>query len=235
VHGNGGKGTTAAIGIDLVGLTNLTNGDVRAEIAGGGFNNGAAPAVTLVGSVALDVIETANTMLVAIIPAGTPDGTYTLAVSTGSDPKQNSSTTITLGGTMTVACISWFRSGPNDEHVHTEVHVEDQDGNAVVGATVTWTASNDSGPYQTNVAATGSVDGHADGADCEDPSGSGVTGWFCCIGAGKWDNDGPPGQRSCDAGFYSAVIDDVTPPAQTNMVWDEVTPSNGVILEPEQP
>jgi hypothetical protein len=233
--GNGGQAPTASLGIEAVLLTNLGSGEVRAEISGGGFNNGAYPEVTLVGSASLDVIEVADTMIVANIPAGTLDGSYTLAVSTGDDPKQSATTTIGLGGTMTVACIDWFRSGPNDEHVHTEVHIEDADGNAVVGATVTWTAENESGVYQTNVSATNNNDGHANGAGCADPTGSGVTDWFCCIGAGKWDNDGPPGKRACDPGFYTAVILDVSPPAQTNMVWDEVSPDNGIDLDPQQP
>jgi hypothetical protein len=85
------------------------------------------------------------------------------------------------------------------------------------------------------VSPTGDIDGHADGAGCADPSGSGVTGWFCCIGAGKWDNDGPPGKRSCDPGLYTAVILDVTAPPATNMVWDGVTPDNGIVLDPQQP
>ena len=231
--GNGGQGSTAAVGIEGVLLTNLGSGETRAEISGGGFLNGAGPAVTLDGPIALDVIEVADTMIVANIPAGTLDGDYTLAVSTGSEPKNNASTTIGLGGTMTVACIDWFRSGPNDEHVHTEVHIEDKNGDAVIGAVVTWTAENESGVYQTNVSATGDIDGHADGAGCEDPSGSGVTGWFCCIGAGKWDNDGPPGKRACDPGFYSGVILDVASPPSTNMFWDGVSPENGIFLDPK--
>jgi hypothetical protein len=234
-RGNGGQGETAAVGIESVLLTNLGSGEVRAEISGGGFLNGTDPEVSLVGSVALDVIEVSETMIVANIPAGTQGGSYTLAVSTGEEAKNNATTTIGLGGTMTVACIDWFRSGPNDEHVHTEVHIEDENGNAVIGATVTWTAENESGVYQTNVSATGDVDGHANGAGCVDPTGSGVTDWFCCIGAGKWDNDGPPGKRACDPGLYTAVILDVAAPPQTNMVWDEVSPDNGIILDPQQP
>jgi hypothetical protein len=105
--------------------------------------------------------------------------------------------------------------------------------NAVIGAIVTWTAENDVvGVYQTNVSATGDVDGHADGQGCEDPSGSGVTDWFCCIGAGKWDG-GIPGKRACDEGFYSAEILSVAAPPSTNMVWDGATPDNGIFLEPK--
>jgi hypothetical protein len=56
-----------------------------------------------------------------------------------------------------------------------------------------------------------------------------------CIGAGKWDNDGPPGERACDSGFYTAEILDVATPPQTNMVWDGVSPENGIILDSQQP
>ena len=131
---------------------------------------------------------------------------------------------------MVVSCISWFVSGPADEHLHTEVHVEDQDGNAVIGATVTWEAGNDTvGVYQTNVAPTHDNDGHAqvlttcplDGNGEPDVSGSGVTDWFCCIGAGKWDNEAPPGKRACNPGTYTARVLDVTTPVNANMTWDD--------------
>jgi len=72
----------------------------------------------------------------------------------------------------------------------------------------------------------------ADGQGCEDPSGSGVTDWYCCIGAGKWDG-GIPGKRACDKGFYTAEILSVTAPPTTNMVWDEVSPDNGIFLDPK--
>jgi hypothetical protein len=134
---------------------------------------------------------------------------------------------------MTVACIDWFRSGPADEHVHTEIHIEDGNGNAVIGAVVTWTAENDTvGVYQTNVSPTYDNDGHANGAGCVDPTGSGVTDWFCCIGAGKWDG-GIPGKRACDEGYYTAVILNVTAPPASNMVWDGVSPENQILLEPK--
>ncbi len=134
---------------------------------------------------------------------------------------------------MSVVCIDWFRSGPRDEHVHTEVHVEDENGNAIIGAIVTWTSENDVvGVYQTNVSATFDNDGHANGQGCADPSGSGVTDWFCCIGAGKWDGN-IPGKRACDEGFYTSKILSVTAPASTNMVWDGETPFNEIFLDPK--
>ncbi len=206
--GKGPAGGTAAVAIDSVLLINPTHPSdrfTRAEIAGGGFLNGDFPMVTLDDGTMLDVVEVSETMIVANIPATTPDGDYTLTVSTGALSKQNASAAIRLGGTMSVVCIDWFRSGPRDEHVHTEVHVEDENGDAVIGAVVTWTAENDVvGVYQTNISATHDNDGHADGQGCEDPSGSGVTDWFCCIGAGKFDG-GIPGKRACDRGFYTAV------------------------------
>jgi hypothetical protein len=134
---------------------------------------------------------------------------------------------------MTVACIDWFRSGPRDEHVHTEVHVEDENGDAVIGAVVTWQAMNDViGVYQTNVSPTHDNDGHADGQGCQDPSGSGVTDWFCCIGAGEFDGE-IPGKRACDRGTYTAEVLSVAPPPGTNMVWDGETPFNEIILDPK--
>ncbi len=233
--GKGPKGGTAAVAIDSVLLINPTNPSDRvtiAEIAGGGFLNGDFPVVTLNDEIILDVVEVSETIIVAIIPAKTPDGDYTLVVKTGEQSKQTASFTISLGGTMSVVCIDWFRSGPRDEHVHTEVHVEDENGNAIIGAIVTWTSENDVvGVYQTNVSATFDNDGHADGPGCTDPSGSGVTDWFCCIGAGKWDGE-IPGKRACDQGFYTAEILSVTAPPSTNMIWDGETPDNGIFLDP---
>jgi len=231
--GKGPKGSTAAVAIDGVLLINQANGVTLAEISGGGFLNGDAPLVSLDDGTLLAVDDVSETMIVASIPRNVADGDYTLTVSTGGLNKQHASTPISLGGTLSVSCIDWFRSGPRDEHVHTEVHVEDENGNAVVGAVVTWTAENDTvGVYQTNVSATHDNDGHANGQGCENPSGSGVTDWFCCIGAGKFDG-GIPGKRACDAGSYTAVIESVTPPPFTNRVWDGETPDNGIVLDPK--
>jgi hypothetical protein len=229
----GGNGDHARVVIEQVILINLGAGATRAEISGGGFLGGAPPVASLDGTIPLSVVEVSERMLVADIPRRAMDGDYELIVSTGNANKQNASAPISLGGTMTVACIDWFRSGPRDEHVHTEVHVEDENGDAVIGAVVTWQAMNDViGVYQTNVSPTHDNDGHADGQGCQDPSGSGVTDWFCCIGAGKFDG-GIPGKRACDRGTYTAEVLSVAPPPGTNMVWDGETPFNEIFLDPK--
>jgi hypothetical protein len=204
-QGSGGVGAAAAVGIEAVHLINQTNGDTLAEISGGGFLGGSGPSVSLDDGTELRVDEASETMILATIPKRTRDGDYTLRVSTGDQSKQNAATSISLGGGMTVSCIDWFRSGPGDEHVHTEVHVVDENGDAVIGAVVTWTAKNDSiGVYQTNVSPTYGNDGHANGQGCENPVGSGVTEWFCCIGAAKWDGEEP--------GASEPATRDSTPP-----------------------
>jgi hypothetical protein len=229
-QGRGGKGKVAAVGIDTILLVDPLpqGGEILAEISGGGFLAGDFTEVLLDGA-AIDHDVISADMINADIPAGTADGDHEITVRTGDDNKQSASATIRLGGEMIVSCISWFVSGPNDEHVHTEVHVEDENGVAVIDATVTWEATNETSdePYQTNVSVTYDNDGHAAGENCDNPvSGSGVTGWFCCIGAGKWDGEVPPGKRACSPGTYSARILDVTAPPFTNMVWDPDNLSN---------
>ncbi len=240
--GKGGKGDEAAVGIDIIRLTDQAGGKILAEISGGGFLGG------LDGARSVEVILDDDTpdvtplrvtvhsaeLLSATIPGGTPDGDHTITVRTGEDNKQTASATIRLGGEMTVSCISWFVSGPEDEHVHTEVHVEDENGDAVLGATVTWTAGNNTVcDYKENTSLTHDNDGQAtELLTCPGGvSGSGVTDWFCCIGAGKWDSDGPPGKRACAAGEYTARIVDVVRPLFTNMTWDGVKVETNFILE----
>jgi hypothetical protein len=233
-QGNGGKGDKAAVGIDTILLINpsVSGDDIIAEISGGGFLGGDFVEVTLDGAV-LATAVVSEELLVSNIPATTPEGDHTIMVRIGDTNKQNASATIRLGGVMTVSCISWFKTGPAKEHVHTEVHVEDENREAVIGATVTWTAENDTvGIYQTNVSPTGDIDGHGHGANCDNEvSGSGVTGWFCCIGAGKWDAETPPGKRACNEGLYTAKLVDVTAPPFTNMTWDGVEVEASITLE----
>jgi hypothetical protein len=229
-QGKGGKGKVAAVGIDGILLVDPhpQGGEILAEISGGGFLAGEFTQVLLDGDpIDHDVISAQ--MIHADIPAGTADGDHEVRVTIGDTNKQSAAATIRLGGEMIVSCISWFVSGPADEHVHTEVHVEDENGVAVIGATVTWQATNETSdePYQTNVSVTYDNDGHAAGENCVNPvSGSGVTGWFCCIGAGKWDGEVPPGKRACSPGTYTASILDVTAPPFTNMIWNEKNRDN---------
>ena len=61
------------------------------------------------------------------------------------------------------------------------------------------------------------------------PTGSGVTEWFCCIGAGKFDGE-IPGKRSCPAGEYSVEILSAEPPPGTALVWDGLTPDGHTVF-----
>lgn len=237
VPGKGGGGSGAALIIDTIRLDDPLpqGGPMEAHISGGGFLGGTMPVeVTMDGGPALQIIGTVDAeMLVVTLPA-TTEGDHVILVSTGNSNKESDSATIHLGGEMIVSCISWFVSGPQKEHAHTEVHIEDTEGNAVVGATVVWEAENPSGVvYQTNTSPTLDNDGHAkELLTCSDGVlDSGTTGWFCCIGAGGFDQDGPPGKRACDPGTYTASIISVTTPLFRNMVWDPTNEDN-VLAEP---
>lgn len=61
--------------------------------------------------------------------------------------------------------------------------------------------------------------------------GPGTNGWSCCIGAGKYSGE-IPGKRACPGGFYQAVVTNVVPPEGSDMVWDGLTPPNGVEFSP---
>ena len=205
------------------------------EIVGLEFDNGGEPFVTLDG-VPLELVGTPTaTSIEALLPRRTKDGDYLVAVSTGNGNKQNAEHPFRVRPlvAMSVVCIDWFLTGGQQQHIHLETHVEDQFGNPVIGAVVTFTGERDGQVYQTNVSATYNNDGKADGAGCSDPTGSGVSDWFCCIGAGKWDGD-IPGGRSCDPGFYSSQVLSVDPPLGTSLVWDGVTPDNGRPFQPSQ-
>jgi hypothetical protein len=236
--GKGGVGKDAAVKINVIRLIDSPpqGGEILAEISGGGFLAGDFLKVTLDGNPLVVEAGASEDMLVATISGVTSadDDDHLIVVTTGGDNKQSDSATIRLGGTMSVSCISWFVSGPADEHVHTEVHVEDENGEAVIGASVTWTAGNDTvGEYQENTSLTNDIDGHAgELLTCPDGvSGSGVTDWFCCIGAGKWDGETPPGRRACAPGEYTATIVNVAAPLFTNMFWDEVVVVTTFTLE----
>ena len=250
-QGKGGKGGEAAAAIrtiDLIDDPNKPFDDILAEIVGGGFLGGedGFVEVTLDGEPIDHDLHSAE-LIVATIPGQTDAGEHEVMVRTGDGNKQSAAATIRLGGEMRVSCISWFVSGPNDEHLHSEIHVEDENGVAVIGAEVTWEAGNVDGVYQTQTAPTHDNDGHAkELTTCPvdrmtgEPlvSGSGVTDWFCCIGAGKWDNEVPPGKRACPAGDYIATVLDVTAPPFTNMVWDEMNSEISVeteLIDPKFP
>ena len=173
------------------------------------------------------------TLIQAEIPGNLSDGDYTIAVSTGSGNKQNADHELTVAPlvAMTVACIDWFLTAGHEVHIHNEMHVEDEFGNAVIGANVTYTNAFDGSVFQTNISATTNTAGHNHGEGCIEPTGSGVTGWFCCIGAGKFDADGEvPGKRSCPGGEYSTAIVSVEAPPGTTLVWDGETPDGETVF-----
>ena len=83
----------------------------------------------------------------------------------------------------------------NPDHRRGDIRAEISGGGFLVGV------------YQTNASLTHDNDGHAAGENCVNPvSGSGVTDWFCCIGAGKWDGETPPGKRACDEAFRGSPL-----------------------------
>ena len=188
------------------------------EVVGSQFDNGGPPVITLDG-LEITVHGSSATVIQAEIPGGTTDGDYTIAVSTGDGAKQSAEHTLTVSALepMSVSCIDWFTTAGHGEHIHNELHVVDEFGQAVLGADVVYTTAfrtfeeRDDGVaptvFQTNPTATSNTAGHNHGEGCSDPAGSGVTGWFCCIGAGKFDAGGEvPGKRSCPIGEYTYEI-----------------------------
>jgi hypothetical protein len=208
------------------------NDATQIEIVGTQFDNGAAPSVTLDGN-PIDVTGASATSIQAEIPGNTADGDYTVAVSTGPGNKQNAEHGLTVAPlvAMSVPCIDWFITAGHGEHIHNELHVEDEDGFAILGAQVTYTTAFEGEVFQINVSSTTKTAGHNHGEGCEDPTGEGVTGWFCCIGAGKFDAGGEvPGKRSCPGGEYRVEIVSVEPPPGTTLVWDGLTPSGDTVF-----
>ena len=132
---------------------------------------------------------------------------------------------------MSVPCIDWFITGGVNQHIHNELHVEDEFGFAVLGAEVTYTTAWNGDVFQTNLSATTKTAGHNHGEGCMDPTGEGVTGWFCCIGAGAFDaGQEIPGGRSCPAGDYHVEILSVHSPVGTTLVWDGAAPSGDTVF-----
>jgi hypothetical protein len=211
------------------------NDATQIEIAGTQFDNGAAPSVTLDGN-PIQVNGASATLIQAELPGNTADGDYTIGVSTGSGNKQSAEHGLTVAPlvAMTAPCLDWFVTGGVNQHIHNEIHVEDEYGDPVLGATVTFISALDGVVYQNNVSATTKTAGHNRGAGCSDPAGEGVTGWFCCIGAGPFSPQGPPGKNTCPAGEYSAEILSIEPPPGTTLVWDGVQPSGtAVYFDPD--
>jgi hypothetical protein len=209
------------------------NDPTQIEIVGTQFDNGEELTVTFGGgSIDASLSGSTGTLVRAEIPANTPDGDYTITVSTGPGAKQNAEHGLTVAPLveMSVTCIDWFITAGHGEHIHNELHVEDEFGDAVLGATVTYTNAWNGDVFQTNVSATTKTAGHNRGEGCSEPTGDGVTGWFCCIGAGKFDAGGEvPGKRSCPAGEYTAAIVSVEPPPGTTLVWDGESPGGETV------
>jgi hypothetical protein len=142
--------------------------------------------------------------------------------------------------TISITCVDWFLSGGHRDHIHIEFHVKDERGHGVPGAQVTFDASYDrmdgSEPFvylQDTTTSTTKKVGRNKGRGCAPGTASPTTtGWFCCIGAGKWDGE-IPGKRACPPGFYHAVVTSVVPPEGSDMVWDGISPPNGVEFTPD--
>ena len=141
---------------------------------------------------------------------------------------------------ISISCIDWFFSGGHQDHIHVELYLVDRTGRPVVGATVRFTTSydaHDGNPpvvYATNTGDTRDKPGKNRGKGC--PGGiaprSGSTGFFCCAGAAMWSGETPPGKRACPAGLYTVNVQSITAPPGSNLVWDGVTPANGVEFSP---
>lgn len=223
--------SVAPMRITDVRFTDL-NDPTQIEIVGTQFDNGGTPVVTLDGN-PINVSGSTATLIQAQLPGNTADGDYTIAVSTGEGNKQNAEHGFTVEPlvAMTVVCIDWFITGGVDQHIHNELHLEDEFGDAVLGAAITYTTAFDGEVFQTNPATTSKTAGHNRGEGCSEPAGEGVTGWYCCIGAGKFDAGGEiPGKRSCPAGEYHVEVLSVEPPPGTNLVWDGVEPGGDTVF-----
>ncbi len=113
------------------------NDAAQIEVVGTNFDNGATPVVSLDG-LPLTVHGSSATEIQAELPGGTTDGDYTIVVRTGDGAKQNAEHTLTVAvlESMSVSCIDWFITAGHGEHIHNELHVEDEFGNAILGAQI---------------------------------------------------------------------------------------------------
>ena len=231
----GGKGGGAAVVISSVQFADLPGGKVNIEILGGGFLNGDFPVVMLSDGTQLDVLEVSTTAISANTPAGQADGDYVLSISTGTFSKNNASTDIHLGGTISIVCIDWYLTTGPDHHIHAEGFLQDEKGNPVIGAAVHWEAfvtlpsGEDVMWYDYNTT-TFKYAGYNHGDSCPlaVAKASGATGQNCCIGNAL---DPPDDSRSCETGDYRAEVISVTAPPGSNRKWDGITPSNGRYFE----
>ncbi|MCH7868627.1 MAG: hypothetical protein IH881_13115 [Myxococcales bacterium] len=212
-------------------FADLPSGATSIEILGGGFLNGTAPVVTLSDGTNLAVASVSTTALTVIVPVGQADGDYVLSISTGTFSKNNASTDIHLGGTISIVCIDWYLTTGPDHHIHAEGFLQDENGDPVIGAAVHWEAFVDNGVdpeamwYDYNTT-TFKYAGYNHGESCplSVAKASGATGQNCCIGNAF---DPPDDSRSCESGHYRADVLSVTPPANSNRKWDGITPPNG--------
>jgi len=211
--------TGAAMKID-----NVQFAGNRMEILGKQFDSGPL-SVSIAGVGELHVFSSTDTMIEARLPAGL-EGSYLLSVSTGKTNKQNADFLLHLGGTMHIVCLDWYLTAGHEEHIHVEGFVQDQDGNPVIGATVTLRNTVDTGDevreWQLKSSTTFKYAGYNHGESCpiDVAKASGATGQFCCIGLGAQE-------PFCPSGYYESMALSVQPPAGSNAVWDGVTPSNG--------
>ena len=222
----GGQGPTAATVIDSIQFFDLQGNTKRIEILGGGFDNGAFPVVTLDGTIELAVVSSSGTELSVHVPPSTPDGDYSLMISTGSLNKQNASTPIHLGGTISIVCLDWYlTTGPNN-HIHVEGFLQDENGDPVIGAAVHWESFVDGEIWYDYNTTTFKYAGYNHGESCpiEVAMASGATGQNCCIGGAT---EPPDDSRSCPSGFYQVEVISVQAPSGSDRRWDGITPANG--------
>ncbi len=186
--------------------------------------------VTLDGVIELDVLEATTSEISANVPRNTPDGDYSLMVSTGKLSKQNDAIDIHLGGTISIVCIDWYLTTGPDNHIHAEDFLQDENGDPVIGAPVHWEAFVDDEIWYDYNTTTFMYAGYNHGESCpiEVAQASGATGQNCCIGSAL---DPPDDSRSCKSGFYHAEVISVTAPPGSNRKWDGITPTNGRFFE----
>jgi hypothetical protein len=228
----GGKGGGASVVIDSVQFFDLKGGKKRIEIMGGGFTNGASPTVTLDDAIDLTVVDYSTTTISANVPPNTSDGDYSLMVSTGGLSKQNAATPIHLGGTLSVVCLDWYLTTGVDQHIHVEGFVQDENGDAVIGAPVTLENTVNGDLYQLKTSTTFKYAGYSHGESCplEVARASGATGQFCCIGNAT---DPPDDSSSCFPGLYESFVVSVEPPPGSDRRWDGVQPeANSRVFNP---